>query len=297
MNVCDPLMMEKVGGFTALLVLQVIVVVFSGSTDAAVTTTADNQHCAGLSRAVKKFCSYDVAKKYCPVMCKDGKSPNLSCGKNLHTSKQKGLKISQKATKRSLGRALNRIKGEQDIAKSGSKRVVKGEKSEQGEWPWHLTIRNFPKKEKTKVGARWCDATILTENFALAAAHCFQKELKKEVGHSNFTAEYMKVIAGDYDTETKEEFEDEIQIAEIKTHPKFSGKQYDSTVDPKYDNGAMVVMVHDFTLLKLATPIKLQDGNKEQVCIPKSDSYDIWKDAQCFTYGYGFKEDGKHANI
>ena len=275
--------MGKIGYFGTLPLLLLMMMMYVWNTDGKVAAGKDSEHCAALGRAVKDFCSYPVVKKHCPNLCKDGKSPKLSCGKNLHTPKMKGLQDLQKPTKRTLKHLSHR----------GSKRVIGGEKSEQGEWPWHLTIRNYPKKEKTAVGARWCDATILTENFVLSAAHCFHPDLKYQVGHSNFSAEHMKVIAGDYNTVTKEEFEQEIQIAEYKSHPEFTGAFYD---DKTLYNGQWAVMIHDFTLIKLASPIKLEDGNKEQVCIPKTDNHNTWKDAKCFSYGYGYTEEKKLAN-
>ena len=296
----------------------------------AASKKTDHMYCEELGRAVEDICSYGVARRKCPKMCK-GDSPKLECGKNLHTRKSWGLltdgaqyllegarSITEKTRKYAeefkdwFGKAWDglwnsgregkkkgnkngskrRIHGEKGSSKrvfngekQGSKRVVNGEKSEQGEWPWHLTIRNYPNKNSKYPGARWCDATILTENFALTAWHCFDEYIEGIVGHKNFSAEHMKVVAGDYNTEKKEEFESEIQVAEIYLHPSYKYVQYSG-------NGRWSVDKHDVALMRLETPIKLEDKNKEQVCIPKSGSYDDWRGATCFSYGYGFTEKG-----
>ena len=296
---------------------------------------ADHKYCKELGRAVEDFCSYDVAQKKCSNMCKDGKSPKLECGKNLHTRKwmelvanyiQSGVNVAMKfakKTKETFQAAATWVLGgwwKSNEGKEGkrskkattgtqksrsfvnrkmsrhvtqaSKRVVHGERSRQGEWPWHLTYRNYPNKSSPYPGARWCDATILTENFALTTAHCFDKGIETLVKHTNFSAEHFKVVAGDYDTEKKEEFETEIQEEKLYHHPLLKSS---NIYNESYYNGEWNIVFHDITLMKLAQPIKLEEKNKEQVCIPKSFVYEEWKDKTCYSYGYGFTEDKKQA--
>ena len=296
------------GNITTLGVLIVLLVVLS--TVEMKAATKNHEYCKELSRAVEDFCSYEAPKKYCPRMCKAGKTLKLKCGKNLHTPKKQGLiadavefaidmaaKFAAAAHtgKDFLHLVVNAVTGKKEKkagkrtsgSKAGSKRILNGEKADQGEWPWHLTLRNYP--NKTSKGARWCEATILSENFVLTTQHCFGDWIEGIVGHKNFTkAKQFKVIAGDYDTTKKEEFESEIQVEELYHNPS-----YESLVVNKSDNnGVWAVDKHDITVMKLKTPIKLEDKNKEQVCIPKSSAHNQWKDATCYSYGYGFTHEG-----
>ena len=279
---------------------------------------SDNKYCVELSRAVEDFCSYDIVQRECPRTCKDGISPNLRCGKNLHSRKFKNLRtdvsqlvlkyimyISGKKNGRALLKALKKTsswfkqfltqgtKEEMKVSKQpdssatqGTKRVVYGKKSEQGEWPWHAKLRNYPNDSTPYPGRNWCEATILTENFVLTAAHCFQEYLAFVIGHKNYTAKHLKVVVGDYDSKKREEFETEIQVAELYHNPSYKQENHLKS----YYNGMWSTIIHDITLVKLSTPIKLEDKNKEQVCIPKSDEHEKWKNAVCFSYGRGYTE-------
>lgn len=47
------------------------------------------------------------------------------------------------------------------------RRIVGGRESEQGEWPWMVSLRFN--------GGQECGGFILSERFVLAAGHCFRK--------------------------------------------------------------------------------------------------------------------------
>lgn len=50
-------------------------------------------------------------------------------------------------------------------------RIVGGEKSLFGRWPWQISLRQW----KTSTYLHKCGAALLNENWAITAAHCVDK--------------------------------------------------------------------------------------------------------------------------
>lgn len=50
-------------------------------------------------------------------------------------------------------------------------RIVGGEKSSFGQWPWQISLRQW----KTSTYLHKCGAALLNENWAITAAHCVDK--------------------------------------------------------------------------------------------------------------------------
>jgi len=48
------------------------------------------------------------------------------------------------------------------------KRIVGGEMSQPGHWPWHVGIR-------TALGNKYCAGTLINNQWILTAAHCFKR--------------------------------------------------------------------------------------------------------------------------
>lgn len=50
-------------------------------------------------------------------------------------------------------------------------RIVGGEKSSFGKWPWQISLRQW----RTSTYLHKCGAALLNENWAITAAHCVDK--------------------------------------------------------------------------------------------------------------------------
>ncbi|KAJ8339763.1 hypothetical protein SKAU_G00343960 [Synaphobranchus kaupii] len=90
------------------------------------------------------------------------------------------------------------------------KRIIGGENSLRGGWPWQAAIRlRVPQGE----GRLVCGATLISSCWILTSAHCFKR-------YGNSTRAY-KVRVGDYHTLVPEEFEAEYGVEEIVLHPNY----------------------------------------------------------------------------
>ncbi|XP_030643570.1 neurotrypsin [Chanos chanos] len=87
------------------------------------------------------------------------------------------------------------------------KRIIGGENSLRGGWPWQAAIRI---RGSQADGRLVCGATLITSCWVLTAAHCFKR-------YGNNTKMY-KVRVGDYHTLVPEEFEEEYAVEEIVLH-------------------------------------------------------------------------------
>ena len=50
-------------------------------------------------------------------------------------------------------------------------RIVGGAKSEFGQWPWQISLRQY----RTSSYLHKCGAALLNENWAITAAHCVER--------------------------------------------------------------------------------------------------------------------------
>lgn len=108
---------------------------------------------------------------------------NLMSGKNRRQSKKirmKKIKQMSEKTKRTIkkvGSSQRTTEIKQKIVSNkkadknsrGSKRVVAGERSDPGEWPWQVLL-NYTETENL-----YCGGAILSKHFILTASHCFRK--------------------------------------------------------------------------------------------------------------------------
>lgn len=54
-------------------------------------------------------------------------------------------------------------------------RIVGGTKSEFGQWPWQISLRQY----RTSSYLHKCGAALLNENWAITAAHCVERLVRK----------------------------------------------------------------------------------------------------------------------
>lgn len=88
--------------------------------------------------------------------------------KQMKQRKEKAVKkvSASKRMTRIKKRKASRVKG-QNLR--GSKRIVGGERSDPGEWPWQVLL-NYTEEEDS-----YCGGAILSKHFVLTASHCFRK--------------------------------------------------------------------------------------------------------------------------
>ncbi|EFA05685.1 serine protease P153 [Tribolium castaneum] len=144
-------------------------------------------------------------------------------------------------------------------------RVVRGSVAQRGDYPWQAAIRV---KGKSKA-AHWCGAVIISEKFALTAAHCL-------IGYSK--GAYV-VVAGDYNVDEYEGTEQEAYIEDFYLHENFRQGHK---------------MNNDIALIKLkGRGFRLND-DVQAICLPDSDT-NYETDLNCTISGYGSIESGKSA--
>ncbi|XP_048116111.1 neurotrypsin [Alosa alosa] len=103
-------------------------------------------------------------------------------------------------------------------AHTRQKRIIGGQNSLRGGWPWQAAIRL---RGSQSDGRLVCGATLINSCWALTAAHCF-----KRYGNSS---RLYKVRVGDYHTLVPEEFEEEYAVDKIVLHGRYRshGNDYD----------------------------------------------------------------------
>jgi len=121
--------------------------------------------------------------------------------------------------------------------------VVNGEVTAYGEWPWQVSLRQF----RTATFLHKCGAALLTENWAVTAAHCVV----------NADPDTLMLRMGEYDLgdESDEHYTyQDRKVAIVVTHTKF---------DP-------LTFEYDLALLRFHEPVKFAP-NIIPVCVPETD--------------------------
>ena len=89
--------------------------------------------------------------------------------KHRKQRKEKAMKkvTASKRTARIKKMKVSSLKSIKNL--KGSKRIVGGERSDPGEWPWQVLL-NYTEEEDS-----YCGGAILSKHFVLTASHCFRK--------------------------------------------------------------------------------------------------------------------------
>uniref|UniRef100_A0A3B3QH29 Neurotrypsin n=1 Tax=Paramormyrops kingsleyae TaxID=1676925 RepID=A0A3B3QH29_9TELE len=96
------------------------------------------------------------------------------------------------------------------LVRPRQKRIIGGENSLRGGWPWQAAIRL---RGSPGDGRLVCGATLVSSCWILTSAHCFKR-------YGNSTKTY-KVRVGDYHILVPEEYETEYAVEEIIPHPSY----------------------------------------------------------------------------
>lgn len=215
--------------------LKVIIVTLILGTSPHVTFSRKQQLCHEIAQFTPNMCQYSTARRYCKQLCKHHKDLQLHCGEN------------------------------QKI-KSRIRRIVGGVKSRPGEWPWQVSLRIN--------GTQWCAGSILSENFILTAAHCF------DAVHTSLKAEDWYIHIGDHHLSRYDTSEQRIQAKRIIAHAKYNLAGYGNK--PKQ----WAMGHHDIALMQLKHSIKFNVTTRPTVCLPdrRKRIHDYYN---CYVVGWG----------
>ncbi|KAF6206606.1 hypothetical protein GE061_017842 [Apolygus lucorum] len=146
-------------------------------------------------------------------------------------------------------------------------RVVGGQLSGFGKWPWQISLRQW----RTSTYLHKCGAALLSENWAITAAHCVE----------NVPPSDLLLRLGEHDLSTEEEpygfQERRVQI--VASHPQFDPRTFE----------------YDLALLRFYEPVTFQP-NIIPVCVPEDDTNFVG--SMAFVTGWGrLYEDGPLPSI
>ncbi|CAH3157463.1 unnamed protein product, partial [Porites evermanni] len=138
-------------------------------------------------------------------------------------------------------------------------RIVGGTIAKPGAWPWQVTMDYKKHNEKPHL----CGGSIVSPQWVVSAAHCFA---------SGVNPQEYRIVAGKYNLNGKEGFEQNIPIQKIIIHPKYNTlKNHD----------------YDLALIKLQSPLTY-NNRVRPVCLPK---FDFAVGTKCYVTGWGHTEE------
>ncbi|KAM5281194.1 transmembrane protease serine 2 [Ctenodactylus gundi] len=142
-------------------------------------------------------------------------------------------------------------------------RIVGGSAAAPGEWPWQVSLH--------VQGVHVCGGSIITPQWIVTAAHCFEEPLNNP--------RYWTAFAGVL-RQSLMFYGNSHRVEKVISHPSY---------DPKTKN-------NDLALLKLQTPLAFSDRVKP-VCLP-NPGLSLEPDQQCWISGWGATyEKGKTSDV
>ncbi|XP_072391809.1 uncharacterized protein Np [Diabrotica undecimpunctata] len=141
-------------------------------------------------------------------------------------------------------------------------RIVGGEKSSFGKWPWQISLRQW----RTSTYLHKCGAALLNENWAITAAHCVDNVPPSDL--------LLRLGEHDLSTESEPYLHQERRVQIVASHPQFDPRTFE----------------YDLALLRFYEPVTFQP-NILPVCVPQSDENFVGRTA--YVTGWGrLYEDG-----
>ncbi|XP_036372933.1 neurotrypsin isoform X1 [Megalops cyprinoides] len=149
------------------------------------------------------------------------------------------------------------------LAHNRQKRIIGGQNSLRGGWPWQAAIRL---RGSQGDGRLVCGATLVSSCWVLTSAHCFKR-------YGNSTKTY-KVRVGDYHTLVPEEFEAEYGVEEIVPHSSYRPHSND------YDLALVRLSGRDGRCVALSRHVL-------PACLPQRRERVLKVASNCFITGWG----------
>ncbi|XP_074042438.1 uncharacterized protein [Leptinotarsa decemlineata] len=146
-------------------------------------------------------------------------------------------------------------------------RIVGGEKSPFGKWPWQISLRQW----RTSTYLHKCGAALLNENWAITAAHCVDNVPPSDL--------LLRLGEHDLSTESEPYLHQERRVQVVASHPQFDPRTFE----------------YDLALLRFYEPVTFQP-NILPVCVPQTDENFVGRTA--YVTGWGrLYEDGPLPSI
>ncbi|XP_056441951.1 neurotrypsin [Gadus chalcogrammus] len=154
------------------------------------------------------------------------------------------------------------------LVHSRQRRVIGGENSLRGGWPWQAAVRLRGSRGD---GRLVCGATLIHTCWVLTSAHCFKR-------YGNSTRQY-KVRLGDYHALVPEEHEEEYGVELIVLHPAYRPHSND----------------HDLALVRLAPGAPGRQPGEcaplgrhvRPACLPHAKERVLKSASNCYITGWG----------
>ncbi|CAG9820820.1 unnamed protein product [Phaedon cochleariae] len=141
-------------------------------------------------------------------------------------------------------------------------RIVGGEKSSFGKWPWQISLRQW----RTSTYLHKCGAALLNENWAITAAHCVDNVPPSDL--------LLRLGEHDLSTESEPYLHQERRVQIVASHPQFDPRTFE----------------YDLALLRFYEPVVFQP-NILPVCVPQTDENFVGRTAWVTGWGRLY-EDG-----
>lgn len=139
-------------------------------------------------------------------------------------------------------------------------KIVGGSDSTAHDWPWQISLQF---QGSTGGYGHICGASLISENYALTAAHC--------VSHDTTVSKY-RLLLGEQDFNVNTGTEQTITISSILMHPQYSES-----------SGGFP---NDIAILRLSTPATLNEYVKVAP-LPSSTTTSFYNGRTCFITGWG----------
>ncbi|KAK3091405.1 hypothetical protein FSP39_019663 [Pinctada imbricata] len=142
-------------------------------------------------------------------------------------------------------------------------RVIGGHEAVPGSWPWVASVQvKFPDDQWFHL----CGATLIDTQWIITAAHCFDSSKKPS---------QYRIALGKHYVSAVEDKEQIVNISKIYIHPDYDIEQHPN----------------DIALVKLKTPIRIDNANVNTICMPDSAERSLSNRDYCYVAGWGKTKD------
>ncbi|KAJ8403802.1 hypothetical protein AAFF_G00346700 [Aldrovandia affinis] len=146
-----------------------------------------------------------------------------------------------------------------------SQRIVGGENSDEGEWPWQVSLHIK--------GSHVCGASIINNRWLVTAAHCVQDDAKTKYSQPGVWEAYL----GLHKQRQPGKWTVKKTLRQVISHPYYNPYTFDN----------------DMALMELDSPVTLNDFIKP-ICLPSS-AHDFPAGKSVWITGWGATREGGYA--